>query len=47
MLAALAGKRQGLGTSTEQYLSQDEGTVRIQFTPSDSSGNGDTVVDGS
>jgi len=47
MLAALAGKRQGLGTATEQYLSQDEATVRVAFTPTDSNGNGDTTVDGS
>ncbi len=47
MLAALAGKRQGMGTATEQYLSQDEATTRIAFTPTDSAGNGDTTVDGS
>lgn len=46
MLAALAGKRQGLGTATEQYLSQDESKARITFTPTDANGNGDTVVDG-
>jgi hypothetical protein len=46
-LAALAGKRQGLGTATEEYLAQDGVTPRVTFTPSDASGNGTTVVDGS
>jgi hypothetical protein len=46
-LAALAGKRQGLGTATEAYLAQDGVTPRVTFTPSDASGNGTTVVDGS
>jgi hypothetical protein len=45
-LAALAGKRQGLGTATEEYLAQDGVTPRVTFTPSDAAGNGTTVVDG-
>lgn len=46
MLAAMAGKRQGLGTATEEYLAQDGTTPRITFTPLDDQGNGTTVVDG-
>lgn len=46
-LAALAGKRQGLGTATEEYLGQDGTTPRITFTPTDANGNGTTVVNGS
>lgn len=46
MLAALAGKRSGLGTTTEEYMGQDGITPRVTFTPSDASGNGTTVVDG-
>ncbi len=45
MLAALAGKRQGLGTATEQYLSQDNSKARITLSP-DIEGNGDPTVDG-
>jgi hypothetical protein len=45
MLSALAGKRQGLGTATEQYLSQDNSKPRITLSP-DVNGNGDPVVDG-
>jgi hypothetical protein len=45
MLSALAGKRQGLGTATEQYLSQDNSKPRITLTP-DPNGNGDPTVDG-
>lgn len=45
-LAALAGKRQGLGTATEEYLGLDGVTPRVTFTPTDDSGNGATVVDG-
>lgn len=45
-LAALAGKRQGLGTATEAYLAQDGVTPRVIFTPADAAGNGTTVVDG-
>jgi len=46
MLAALAGKRQGLGTGTEEYLGVDGATPRVTFTPDDANGNGTTVVDG-
>ena len=46
-LAALAGKRQGLGTATEEYLAQDGVTPRITFAPTDAAGNGTPVVDGS
>ena len=46
MLAALAGKRAGLGTATEEYMAQDGVTPRVTFTPSDAAGNGTTVVDG-
>lgn len=45
MLAALAGKRQGLGTATEQYLAQDGTTPRITLTP-DASGNGAPTLNG-
>ena len=45
-LAALAGKRKGLGTATEEYLGLDGVTPRVTFTPADASGNGTTVVDG-
>lgn len=45
-LAALAGKRQGLGTATEEYLGLDGVTPRVTFTPVDVNGNGTTVVDG-
>lgn len=45
MLAALAGKRQGLGTATEEYLSQDNSKARITLSP-DPNGNGDPTVDG-
>jgi hypothetical protein len=44
-LAALAGKRQGLGTTTEQYMAQDGVTPRITLTP-DAAGNGLPVLDG-
>lgn len=47
LLAALAGKRAGLGTATEQYMAQDGTTPRVTFTPTDASGNGSTVLDGS
>ena len=47
MFAALAGKRSGLGTSTESYYDVATGTtVRISLTP-DANGNGTPVVDGS
>lgn len=45
MLAALAGKRVGLGTATEQYMAQDDVTPRITLTP-DEFGNGDPTLDG-
>ena len=45
-LAALAGKRQGLGTATEQYMAQNGTTPRITLTP-DANGNGLPVLDGS
>lgn len=45
MLSALAGKRQGLGTPTEQYLAQDGVTPRITLT-ADSNGNGTPVLNG-
>lgn len=45
MFAALAGKREGLGTSVEQYMAVDGVTPRITFTP-DANGNGMPVVDG-
>jgi hypothetical protein len=47
ILAAVAGKRQGLGTATEQYMASDGVTPRVTFTPSDAQGNGTTVVNGS
>ncbi len=43
-LAALAGKRAGLGTATEQYMKHDGITPAITFSPSDASGNGAPVV---
>lgn len=45
MLAALAGKRVGLGTATEQYMAQDDVTPRITLTP-DANGNGDPTING-
>jgi len=45
MLSALAGKRQGLGTSTEQYFSADGTKPRITLT-ADTEGNGVPVTDG-
>ena len=44
-LAALAGKREGLGTAQEKYMGQDGVTPRITFTP-DSNGNGTPVLNG-
>jgi hypothetical protein len=44
-LAALAGKRQGLGTATETYLAQDGVTPRITLTP-DVNGNGVPTLNG-
>lgn len=45
MLAALAGKRDGIGTATENYRGQDGVTARITLTP-DANGNGTPVLDG-
>lgn len=45
MLAAMAGKREGLGTATEQYMAQDGVTPRITLTP-DENGNGTPILDG-
>ena len=45
MLAALAGKRQGLGTATETYLAQDGTTPRITLT-ADAEGNGTPTLNG-
>lgn len=47
LLAAVGGKRVGLGTATEQYMAQDGTTPRITFSPTDAAGNGTPVVDGS
>ena len=47
MLAALAGKREGLGTLEEIYYGVDGVKQRIVFTPTDANGNGDPVIDGS
>lgn len=46
MLAALAGKRQGVGTSTEQYMGRDGTTPRITCAGFDASGNGTPSVNG-
>lgn len=45
-LAALAGKRQGLGTANEEYLGLDGVTPRVTFTPADADGNGTTALNG-
>lgn len=45
MLAALAGKRQGLGTSTEIHYGQDGTTPRITFS-ADAEGNGTPILNG-
>lgn len=45
LLAALAGKRQGLGTATEQYLAQNGTTPRITLSP-DVNGNGAPTLNG-
>jgi len=44
-LAALAGKRAGMGTGTEQYFAQDGTTPRITL-EADDAGNGTPVLDG-
>ncbi len=46
MLAALAGKRSGLGTATETYMGRDGVTPRITLTPTDAAGNGTPTVNG-
>jgi len=46
MLAALAGKRSGLGTDTEVYAGVDGITTRITLTPTDAAGNGTPVTNG-
>lgn len=45
LLAALAGKREGLGTATETYYGRDGVTPRITLTP-DANGNGTPTVNG-
>ena len=45
MFAALAGKRDGIGTTTETYYAQDGIKPRVVFTP-DASGNGTPTLDG-
>ena len=45
ILSALAGKRQGLGTATEEYLAQDGVTPRITLSP-DGNGNGTPTING-
>lgn len=45
MLAALAGKRAGIGTATETYYGQNGTTPRITLTP-DAQGNGIPTVNG-
>jgi hypothetical protein len=47
ILAAIAGKRQGLGTSTQIYMAQDGVTPRVTLVGFDQNGNGTPVVDGS
>jgi hypothetical protein len=44
LAAALAGKREGIGTATETYTGLDGVTTRISLTP-DASGNGTPVLD--
>lgn len=46
MLAALAGKRSGLGTATETYYGQNGTTPRITLTPADAAGNGTPSING-
>lgn len=46
MLAALAGKRWGLGTATEQYMGRDGVTPRITLTGFDANGNGTPTING-
>lgn len=44
--AALAGKREGLGTATEKYMARDGVKPRITFIPTDDNGNGTPTLDG-
>ena len=46
MLAAMAGKRAGLGTATEQYMGRDGVTPRITLAPTDAAGNGTPTING-
>lgn len=43
-LSALAGKRVGLGTATEQYMANNGTSPVITFQPTDSNGNGTPVL---
>ena len=45
VMAALAGKRSGIGTATEQYFARDGVTPRITLTP-DVNGNGLPIING-
>lgn len=45
-MSALSGKREGLGTATERYMSVDGSKPRITLT-ADQNGNGTPVIDGS
>jgi hypothetical protein len=45
-LAGISGDRRGVGTSTEEYLSEDGSKPRITLTPTDENGNGTTTTDG-
>lgn len=47
MLAALAGRSDGVGTATEQYLAQDGVTPRITATFDESNNRQTVVLDGS
>jgi hypothetical protein len=47
LLAFAGGDRQGLGTALEQYMRQGGTTPAISFAPSDTKGNGTTVLNGS
>ncbi len=46
MFAAMAGKREGIGSDVEYYMATDGVTPRITFSP-DASGNGIPIVNGS
>jgi hypothetical protein len=45
MFAALAGRREGLGTFDEKYMSVDGTITRLTFV-ADPDGNGTPVIDG-